>query len=216
MKKIIYIVLISITINFIFSQDNTLDIKKMNGWDYYEKGRYRESINALKVEKKSYPNRINIYVIMAWDYLSLRNYPSMEKISKEGLKIRPNDVRVIKNLAEAYYFQKKYSEAIFYFEKYIFSKYKMKDPYLAIVYYYLGVCFYNLNFYRKADIALSFAKYYRPKDIKIILTLANTKEKLEEYDKANNLFNNVLKIKPNNKPALEGIKRIKDINYKIN
>jgi hypothetical protein len=58
--------------------------KKMNGWDYYAAGRYRESINALKQEKNQYPDRINIYVIMGWDYLELRNFSEMEKNISRG------------------------------------------------------------------------------------------------------------------------------------
>ena len=86
-----------------------------------------------------------------------------------------------------------------------------KDTYLSIAYYYLGICFYKLNSYRKADISLSNAKYYRPKNIRIILQLAKVKEKLKEYENALEYFNDALKLNPNNIQALDGIKRLKTI-----
>ena len=215
MKKIIFIAIISLILNIIYSQDQDVttdnEIKKeKNGWDYFIEGKYNESIKALKKEKELYPQRINIYVIMGWNYKKIYNYNLLEQISLEGLKINPRDARIVLNLAEAYYFQKKYSKAVSIFKKYIAFKYNKKDIYIPIVYYYLGNCYYNLNSYRKADIALSTAKYYNPNNIKTVLLLANTKEKLKEYDKANNLFNTALKIQPYNTIALDGIKRLKN------
>jgi len=235
MKKILLICLFNFMFFYIYPQDTTADIKKddnkqnssisvinnqsnitevkkkKNGWDYFEDGKYNESINALLEEKKYYPDRINIYVILAWDYREIKNFAEMEKVSLEGLKYSSEDVRIIKNLAEAYYFQKKYNEAIPFFHKYLNFKYKTNDIYIQTLYYYLGICFLNINNLYKADISLSTAKYFQPNNLNIVLLLAETKEKLKDYDKSLKLYNDALILSPNNQTALDGINRINNL-----
>lgn len=242
MKKTIYILLVFISLFSLFTQDTTGDTKKeekieattsstssitteikktevtstenkkKNGWEYFVEGKYLDSINALLEEKKYYPERINIYVILGWDYRELKRYEEMEKISLEGLAIKNDDKRVIKNLAEALFFQEKYQDAIVYLQKYIALSYKTEDIHIPSIYYYLGVSFLNLNNYNKADIALSTAKFYQPKNINILLALGQVKEKLKDYDNALKFYKEVISLSPNNNKALEAIKRIEDIN----
>lgn len=222
MKKLIVIIFLFSFFN-LFSLDNTSDnntnsnlesennIKKTkNGWDYYSEGRYRESIAALELEKKYFPERINIYVIMGWCYRELKEFNNMEKISLEGLKFQLTDSRVHRNLAEAYFFQGKYSQAIDSFQNYLKYKYSPgSDPYLATLYYYLGISYYNTEQFRKADISLSLANFLRRNNQEIIYYLALTKEKLKEYNKSFNLYSLLLKINPGHQKGIEGLDRVK-------
>ncbi len=182
-------------------------VREKNGWDLYQEGRYVDSINALKKEKALYPGRINIYVILGWDFKILKNYSEMENISLEGLNISSDDTRIIYNLIEAYYFQNKYDKAIPWIEKFIASSYQNLDQYAGKIYYYLGVCFLNTKEYRKADIALSTAKYYSQNDADILLKLANVKEKLNDMQKAREYYSAVLSLAPSNQEAIDGLKR---------
>jgi tetratricopeptide (TPR) repeat protein len=210
---------------FIFSQDQTSDSTTnntteteenndvntpKNGWVLYQEGRYYDSIVYLKQEMKQYPSRINVYVILGWDYRQLRRYKDMEEISIKGLKVNSTDIRLIRNLGESYFFQNKYSSAIKEFEKYISYRYNKNDSYLPTIYYYLGVCFYNQRLFKKADIAMSTARYFQPNNNRIILFLGKIMVELKEYEKAKKYFNDVLKKSPNNTEAIEGLKRIKD------
>jgi tetratricopeptide (TPR) repeat protein len=184
--------------------------KQKNGWELYLDGRYTESVNALVEEKKNFPDRVNIYVILGWDYYYLKRFKEMEIVSAEGIKVAPNDIRIVKNLAEAYYFQGMFMEAVSYFEKYIKSRINENDPYINQAYYYLGICYYNIKLYRKADVALSTAKYFKPNDLKLTLILADINERLNEKEKARKLYETVVSIDPSNTQALDGLKRVKN------
>lgn len=226
MKILFYVLIFILFFNFnIFTQDqtsdsatnNTTDTEEnnvvnvpKNGWELYQEGRYYDSIVYLKEEMKKFPGRINIYVILGWDYRQLRRYKEMEDVSIKGLKVSPSDIRLIRNLGESYFFQNKYSSAIKEFEKYISYRYNKNDSYLPTIYYYLGVCFYNQRSFRKADIAMSTARSLQPNSNKIILFLGKIMIELKEYEKAKKFFNDVLKKSPNNTEAIEGLKRIKD------
>lgn len=236
MKNLFYILFILFFLNnYIFSQDQTSDsIKKQddnkvkteentdnydnnnnvntpkNGWDLYQEGRYYDSIILLKDEMRRFPQRINVYVILGWDYRQLRRYKEMEEISLEGLKVNSTDIRLVRNLGESYYFQNSFLNAVKEFEKYISYRYNRNDSYVSLIYYYLGVCFYNLKSFRKADIALSTARYYQPNDNNTNLYLGKTMVELKQFEKAKKYFDTVLKNSPDNTEAIEGLKRIKD------
>lgn len=209
MKKLIIFIyaFLFFTTNIIFAQDNTTD--KKNGWDYYVIGQYKRSITSLLEEKKYFPQRINIFVILAWDYRELREYAKMEQVSLEGLRIMPTDKRVIKNLAEAYFFQKKFLLTIPVLEKYIKYRYNWNDAYIGNAYYYLGVCFYNTSSYYKAEISLKSALHFKKNDRNILLYLGQTLAALNNKEQAKIYFKKVLKISPSNKKALEGLESLK-------
>lgn len=207
MKKIYIVPLLLFHIFLLFPQDGN---DKKDSYYYYLNKDYTTALRLLEEEKKTFPNRADIYVIMAWCYRDLRNYPMMEKVSKEGLTVRRYDIRIIRNLAESQYFQKKYSDAVNSLESYIGLRYKFRDNYLFQAYIYLGESYLFLEAYNKADIALSMAKTYRPSHVRTLILLAQTNEKLENNKKANTFYQQVLKINPSHQEAIEGVNRTKD------
>jgi tetratricopeptide (TPR) repeat protein len=218
MKKILFLLSLFIFFNFIsFSQDNTADNTSVpvadNGWSYYTKGDYNNSIRILLEEKKLYPDRINVYVILAWDYRELKQYYNMEKISEDGLKIKPNDIRIIKNLGEALFFQGKFKEAATAFEKYIKYKYSLADTNLGIIYYYIGYSYLQLKAYNKADIAFCMATQLpHPNKLNNFLFLAEINEQLKKYQKSKVYYEKVLVMNAGNPEAIQGLERIKQYN----
>jgi len=191
--------------------NNTEVKQKKNGWNFYEEGRFIDSINALQEERKYFPDRINIYVILGWDYKEVKNFAEMEKISLEGLKFSNDDARIIKNLAEAYFLQNKHNEAIPQFQKYIFLKNNTNDPYIQTIYQFLGMSYYHTNQLYKADIALSTARFYQKNSVNILITLADIKEKQKDYNMALKYYNEALKLAPSNTQVIDGLNRVKDL-----
>ncbi len=229
MKKFLFFIFYFFITLLVIGQDNSTDINfnssssssidnsnkeknniknEKNGWELYLEGKYFESIKALEKEKKSYPERTNIYVIEGWDYKYLNNFIEMERISLEGLKMDSEDSRITINLAEAYYFQNKYSQAIPVFEKYLSKRYNINDQAIQKIYFYLGDCYYNIKYYRKADIALCTAYYFIKNDVQIILKLALVNENLANKDKSIELLKKVLTMEPENKIAKEILTRL--------
>jgi tetratricopeptide (TPR) repeat protein len=214
MKIFIFIFFNMLIINLLFSQDNTGDaavVKKItNGWDYYNAGKYKESLQSLDIEKKQFPERINIYVIMGWDYRELKDFVDMERISNEGIKLQPTNYYLIKNLADALYYQNKYYDCIGMYEKYLKYKNNWNDVNVPYAYYYLGVSYYYLKYFKKADIALSAANHFMPKNYNTLILLAEVKEIQGENKNAFNLFTSANLIQPNTQRAIDGIARTKD------
>lgn len=223
MKKIAIINLFLLITLTIFAQDaaapaaeNTTPaqpaapvVRQKNGWDYYSEGNYHASIRALEEERKLFPGRINIYIILGWNYKALKDYPEMERISIEGYNINPINVNVLKNLGEACYFQNKYSDSIKYFEKYSKIKNKWVDSYTYLMYYYLGDSYYHVGAYYKADTALSAANTLRPNNVQNLLLLGKVNEKLKNNKQAMKYYETLLKIEPANAEARSAYDQLK-------
>ena len=116
------------------AQDNAA--KPKNGYELFLDGRYQDSLAALESERQAHPERMDIYVISGWCYRELKDYASMERVSKEGIRIQPTDHRALRNLATALYWQAKYSEAVESFDSYL--KYKNEPSVDEILLYFSG------------------------------------------------------------------------------
>ncbi|MCG8570427.1 MAG: tetratricopeptide repeat protein, partial [Spirochaetes bacterium] len=134
----------------------------------------------------------------------------MEKISLEGLNIKPSDIRLLKNLGEAYFFQNKYAKTVDTFEKYLKYSYQTNDTYLPTLYYYLGYSYLQLKSYYKADIAMSMAQHFKKNNILHYIYLGQINEQLDNKKKAYQFFQTALKMDPNNSTAQEALDRLKD------
>lgn len=206
-----------LSLSILYSQDATGDRvpqqqavrKQKNGWDYYSEGNYLASIRSLEEEKKQFPGRINIYIILGWNYKALKNYQEMERVSIEGYNINPTHVNILRNLGEACYFQGKYNDSTKYFEKYLKTKNKWTDPNTYLIYFYLGYSYYRIGAYYRADVALSASNIARPNNVQNLLLLGNVNEKLEKKERAANYYEAVLKLDPENKEALSSLGRFK-------
>lgn len=192
-------------------QETTVTIKKeKNGWDYYAEGNYYESIKALEEEKRNFPNRINIYIILGWNYKMLKNFEKMEEVSLTGMQIVPNNRNIIKNLAESYYFQGKYSNAITEYQKYLKYRFvnKWSDPQLYNIYLYLGYSFYEVKSYHKADIALTQALQMLPNNVSVNYVLGLVNQALKNDEKAILYYKNTLKYQPTHNEAQKKLNEI--------
>ena len=209
MKKLITLAFLTLFSISVFAQDQAAKTK--NGWDYFAAGQYQESLKALETERQSFPERMDIYVIAGWCYREMKDWANMERISAEGLKIQPNDPRALKNIGDAMFWQGKHQQAVQYYDGYLKYKYSPKtDTNFTTVYYRMGVSYYVLKQWLKSDICFSLSNRYKPNDYMTLQYLAEVKEKLGEYNKAYALYQQTLKIRPNNQKGLEGVNRLKD------
>lgn len=209
MKRLIVAIMLAVFCISLNAQDNTA--KPKNGYELFLDGRYQDSLAALESERQNHPERMDIYVISGWCYRELKDYASMERISKEGIRIQPTDHRALRNLASALYWQGKYSEAVESFDSYL--KYKnepKKDTFYLQAYWQMGVCYYNMKQWLKSDICFSLFNKMKPDNFDTIQYLAEVKEKIGEYDAAYDLYQKLLKLKPNNQKGLDGIHRLKN------
>ena len=193
------------------SQDNqnSKQDEDKDGYILWKERKYEQSIAKLKEEIVAFPQRIDIYVIMGWDYLALRQYSNALDISKKGLAISPNDSRLHLNLGETYFNLRQYNPSVYHLQKYLAANPQSYKK--AYIYFLMGLAYYRLKHYHLADISLSTAIYYKPNSARYITQLGLIKEKLNENKKALTFFEKALILNPGNLDALNGKKRVENI-----
>jgi len=189
------------------SQTNTIS---QTAKDLYFAGKYNEAIALADSQRKLQPENIENYIVIGWCYSRLGEYRNMIAITQQGLRMQPANISLLINLIEAYFSQRDYNNVILAAERYLRYRGNSTDKYLPIAYYNLGLSFYNIKAYYKADIVLSVANNITPRDFKNVILLAEIKEALEEYKKSEELFTIAKEIQPNSSRAIDGLARVKE------
>lgn len=108
---------------------------------------------------------------------------------------------------QAHYYYSKYLLAIEDFTKAIEEL--KDDTYLSLAYYLRGVAHNDRKEYRDALSDYLDSLKYDPKDTTVLLKIAKMKEKhFKDYEGALEYYEKILELKPNDKDALKGKKRM--------
>ncbi|MCM1322356.1 MAG: tetratricopeptide repeat protein [Bacteroides sp.] len=79
---------------------------------------YQQSADIARGEIAADSKNADAYSVLGWALLRLQRYAEAERISREGLKSAPNDVRIIETLGEACFYTDKYTDSLAFFERY--------------------------------------------------------------------------------------------------
>ncbi|MDR2766882.1 MAG: tetratricopeptide repeat protein [Treponema sp.] len=175
----------------------------------YRAGRYEEAVRICRQELSASPDNLESHVVLCWSLLALRRYEECRSYGLAGRAISRYDPRIIEVLGEAYYFQGRNNEALQYFQEYI--NLAPQGSRIDMVYYYTGEVFIRLGQYRRADIALSTAVYYMPRNAEWWTRLAYARENAGEIREALNAYEKALSINANLTDALRGQARVRAV-----
>lgn len=110
---------LTILINTIQKFPKLILIKELMGYTYYSMKMWNNAIAYFEsVEDSSiFFFNYDLYFMLAWSYGKIKEHKTEELYYRKALEINPNDINCLNNLGYSLYLQKKYSEAIGYFEK---------------------------------------------------------------------------------------------------
>ncbi|MDR2471376.1 MAG: hypothetical protein LBD09_04630 [Treponema sp.] len=172
----------------------------------YRNGRYEEAARICRSEIAANSSNLESYVVLCWSLLALGRYEDCRTAALAGRNISRYDPRIIEALGEAYYFQGRNAEALQYFEEYV-SLIPQGGGRLNTVYYYIGEIFIRLGHFRRADIALSTAVYYMPRNAEWWARLAWARESAGEIPGAISAYERALSLDSDLSAARLGLER---------
>ena len=181
--------------------------QKKSALQEYRNGSYEAAIEISKADIAADPNNLESLVVLCWSLVHLGRYEECRNYALEGRNISRYDPRIIEILGEVYFFQGRNHEALQYFQEYI-SLAPQGDR-LDSVYYYIGEIFIRQGHFRRADIALSTAVYYVPKNAFWWARLAYARENAGEYQSALAAYAEALALNENLGDAQKGRDRVK-------
>ncbi|MCL1927451.1 MAG: tetratricopeptide repeat protein [Treponema sp.] len=173
----------------------------------YRNGSYEEAARICKVEIDANPNNLESYVVLCWSLVNLGRYEESRTFALAGRNISRYDPRIVEILGEVYYFQGRNDEALQYFQEYI--NLSPQGGRINTVYYFIGEIFIRQGRYRRADIALSTAVYYMPRNALWWARLAYARENAGEYQQAASAYEQALTLNNNLPDARKGLERVR-------
>ncbi|MDR2181911.1 MAG: tetratricopeptide repeat protein [Treponema sp.] len=194
---------------FLFLLAGVLYAQRADALAEYRSGRYEEAVQICRRELSATPDNLESHVVLCWSLLALRRYEECRTYALAARAISRYDPRVIEVLGEAYYFQGRNDEALRYFQEYI--NLAPQGGRIDLVYYYTGEVFIRLGQYRRADIALSTAVYYMPRNAEWWTRLAYARENAGDTREALSAYEKALSINANLADALRGQTRIRAV-----
>lgn len=205
-KHILLFILLFVPVLFVHSQWFWSSQKK-DALQEYRNGSYEAAIKICRDDIAANPNDLESYVVLCWSLVHLGRYEESRNYALAGRNISRYDPRIIEILGEVYFFQGRNHEALQYFQEYI-SLAPQGDR-LNTVYYYIGEIFIRQGHFRRADIALSTAVYYMPKNAHWWARLAYARENAGEYRSAMGAYEQALTLNENLSDAQKGILRVR-------
>ena len=173
----------------------------------YRKGSYEEAAAICKADIAANPNNLESHVILCWSLVNLGRYEESRNYALAGRNISRYDPRIVEVLGEVYYFQGRNSEALQYFQEYI--SLAPQGSRINTVYYYTGEIFIRQGQFRRADIALSTAVYFMPRNAYWWVRLAYARENAGEFRAAAAAYEQALALNENSSDAQKGLVRVK-------
>jgi tetratricopeptide (TPR) repeat protein len=176
----------------------------------YRNGNFERSVEICRAEIASNPNNLESHVVICWSLISLRRYEEARTFALAGRGISRYDPRIIEILGEVYYFQGHNNDALRCFQEYV--NLAPQGSRIDAVYYYIGELFIRLGKFYHADIALSTAVYYMPRNADWWARLGYARESAGEYAEAIGAYEKALALNARLASARAGLERTRQGN----
>jgi len=169
--------------------------------------RYDEAVRVCREEITQNATNMDSYTVLTWALLRQKKYTEVIDWGQRGLKINPNDYRVIETLGEAYFFLDNYRESLRYMQKYVDAA--PQGERVSVAYFFIGEIYRLQQRFQHADIAYTTAVKLEPGMSLWWYRLATVRESAGENPGAVQAYEQALRLNPSYKEAQQGLERAK-------
>lgn len=203
MKKLI------IAFFFIFSSTIIFAQSKPDALKEYNNGNYQKSIEICMQEISIMPQNTDSYIVLCWSLIKLEKYSEALLYAQKASSFAKTDIRVIGNLAEAYFYVGKNEESLKLFQQYILAA--PEGARISEAFALMGEIYIRSEDYNHADIALTTACQFNQTNALYWARLGYAREQAKDYQYALMAYKQALKLNPKFNDASLGIARINRI-----
>jgi tetratricopeptide (TPR) repeat protein len=205
-KSFVFFLILFLVPAFLYSQWSW-KAQRRDPLEEYRNGNFEEAVKICKAEITADPGNLESHVVICRSLVKLGRYEEGRTYALAGRNISRYDPRIVEILGEVYFFQGRNNEAMRYFEEYI-SLAPQGDR-ISSVYYYIGEILIRQGQFRRADIALSTAVYYMPRNAHWWARLAYARENAGEFQTAAAAYEQAFALNENLPAARKGLERVK-------
>ena len=182
---------------------------KPDALNEYRQGNYERAIQICLDEISTDSRNLDSYVVICWSLLRsnrTNRYDETLRYARIAREINRYDARIIEILGEVYFYLGNNNQAMVYFQEYV--NITPAGPRIENVYYYMGEIYIRTGKFRHADISLSTAVHWMPRNAIWWTRLAFARENAGYYDEAVTAYEEALKLNPQSSDARRGLERI--------
>jgi tetratricopeptide (TPR) repeat protein len=173
----------------------------------YRMGNFEEAVSICKSEIVADPKNLDAYVVVSWSLMKMGDYKNAFTYAQNGMKLSRYDPRIIEILGEISYFQGKNAEALQYFQEYI--NFTSTGGRVDSVYYLMGEIFIRQGRFRHADVALSTAVHWQPKNADWWGRVGYARESFGDMINAADAYEKALALNAGMTNARRGLDRVR-------
>jgi tetratricopeptide (TPR) repeat protein len=200
-KKPLIVLPLLVISSLIFSQT------KPDALMEYRMGNFERAASICRDEIATNPNNLDAYVVISWSLVKMGDYQNALAYAQNGMKLSRYDPRIIEILGEISYFQGKNAESLQYFQEYI--NFTSEGGRVDSVYYLMGEIFIRQGRFRHADIAISTAVYWQPRNADWWGRLGYARERFGDMISAASAYEKALALNAGMADVRRGLDRVR-------
>ena len=193
----------------ILGQVNLEAQSKPDALNEYRQGNYERAIQICLNEIAEDSKNMDSYVVICWSLLRsnrANRYDETLRYARIARGVNRYDARVTEILGEVYFFLGNNNEALRFFQEYV--NMAPAGQRIENVYYYMGEIYIRMGKFRHADISLSTAVHWMPRNAVWWTRLAFARENAGYFAEAVIAYEEALKLNPQLIDARRGLDRI--------
>ncbi|MCL2270204.1 MAG: tetratricopeptide repeat protein [Treponema sp.] len=186
----------------------------------YQRGRDLESQNRTSESNALYNEAVRIcldeisrnaatrttYTVIAWTMQRQRRYADVISWGERGLRIYPDEHRIVEIMGEAYFYLGNYERSLTYMQRY--TNALPQGDRASIAFFFIGEIYRLTQKYHHADIAYTTALRIEPNIALWWYRLASVREQINDRNPAIEAYQQALRYNPNYREARDGLTRL--------
>jgi len=197
------------------SQDETL-----SAMENFRRGRDLEDLNRLNEANTYYNEAIRqcldeitantasrtTYTVLTWTLQRQKRYPEVISWGERGLKLFPDEYRIVETMGEAFFYLDDYARSLAYMQRY--TNALPQGDRVSVAYFFAGEIYRLTQKYRHADIAYTTALRLEPNLALWWYRLGSVREEIGDRNHAIDAYQQALRINPNHNEARNRLDRL--------
>jgi tetratricopeptide (TPR) repeat protein len=166
---------------------------------------YNEAIRICQYEVSQNIATGETYAVITWALQRQRKYADVITWGERGLRLFPNEYRIVETMGEAYFYLDDYDRSLSFMQRY--ANARPQGERISVAYFFIGEIFRIRQQFLHADIAYTTAVQLEPGLALWWYRLATVRESLGDTSPAIEAYERALRLNPNYQEASAGLAR---------
>ena len=167
---------------------------------------YNEAVRQCLAEVSGNTASRITYTVLTWTLQRQRRYSEVITWGERGLKLFPDEYRIMEIMGEAFFYLDDYPRSLSYMQRY--TNALPQGDRASVAYFFSGEIYRLTQKYHHADIAYTTALRFQPNLALWWYRLGSVREEIGEKNPAIDAYQQALRINPNYNEAKNGLARL--------